>query len=418
MIVVKDLHKTFPGTGTDPGFRAVDHISFEVPEGSFFTLLGPSGCGKTTTLRCIAGLERPDSGEVTLGDTVVVSDKVYVSGDRRDVGMVFQSYAVWPHLSVFDNAAFPLTVGRTRLRPAEVRERVLRTLDMVGLDGLADRKPTQLSGGQQQRLSLARALVHQPRCLLFDEPLSNLDAKLRERMRAELRDIQRALGFTALYVTHDQIEALSLSDGIAVMHRGRIVQQGTPEEIYFRPTSRRVAEFIGASNIVPGAVVADGDGAVLVRTPLGDLRCTVTAHRPAVGSTVLVSLRPEDVRLARPGDDEADDGQEADGTSGSTPEPDGTTVSTASVASNLFRAVVRRSTFGGAATELSMDVGAGLPPLRVQAASRDTVAVGDTVTLTVRPEHCHLLPDDEPQAVHVPSGDGAPRADRGAEEVA
>jgi iron(III) transport system ATP-binding protein len=366
MISVRGLSKTYPPTRSSAAFHAVDDVSFDVADGEFFTLVGPSGCGKTTTLRCIAGLERPDAGTITLGDTVVLSDRVYVPADRRDVGMVFQSYAVWPHLTVFDNAAFPLTVGRTKLRSAEVRERVMRTLALVGLEGVAERKPTQLSGGQQQRLSLARALVHQPKCLLFDEPLSNLDAKLRERMRAELRGIQRALGFTALYVTHDQIEALSLSDGIAVMHEGKIVQQGSPRDIYFSPLTRRVAEFIGASNLIPGRIVGDGADQVTVRTALGDLNCAATGHRARTGDEVFVSLRPEDVRF--------------------------TDAFTTEV--NTFKATVNGVTFGGAATELHVAAGDPSVSMRLQVSSRRLVAEGDTVMLGIRPQDCRLLPPD------------------------
>jgi iron(III) transport system ATP-binding protein len=366
MISVRNLSKTYPATSSSAAFQAVDQVSFDVADGEFFTLVGPSGCGKTTTLRCIAGLEKPDAGTITLGSTVVLSDRVYVPADRRDVGMVFQSYAVWPHLTVFENAAFPLTVGRTKLRSAEVRERVMGTLALVGLEGVAERKPTQLSGGQQQRLSLARALVHQPKCLLFDEPLSNLDAKLRERMRAELRSIQRALGFTALYVTHDQIEALSLSDGIAVMHQGRIVQQGSPREIYFSPATRRIAEFIGASNLVPGTVVAGGTDEVTVRTSLGQLNSSGNRQRMGAGQEVFVSLRPEDVRFAD--------------------------AFTSGV--NAFSATVTTVTFGGAATELHVHAGESAVPLRLQVSSRRTVTEGDTVMLGIRPQDCRVLPSD------------------------
>ncbi|MCW2699130.1 MAG: hypothetical protein JWQ45_665 [Blastococcus sp.] len=368
MISVRNLSKTYSATSSSAAFRAVDQVSFDVADGEFFTLVGPSGCGKTTTLRCIAGLEKPDAGSITLGSTVVLSDRLYVSADRRDVGMVFQSYAVWPHMTVYDNAAFPLTVGRTKLRPPEVKERVMRTLALVGLEGVAERKPTQLSGGQQQRLSLARALVHQPKCLLFDEPLSNLDAKLRERMRAELRSIQRALGFTALYVTHDQIEALSLSDGIAVMHQGRIIQQGSPREIYFSPANRRIAEFIGASNLVSGTIIAGDTGTddVAVRTGLGDLRCSGTGHRAAAGEEVFVSLRPEDVRF--------------------------TDAFTSEV--NTFMATVETVTFGGASTELHVRAGESGVPMRLQVSSRRIVAEGDTVMLGIRCQDCRILPAD------------------------
>src|SRR5690606_19620522 len=217
MIRVSDLVKIYQADGAREAVRAVDEISFTVEEGQFYTLLGPSGCGKTTTLRCIAGLERANGGTIELADTVVVSDRLFVPPYRRDIGMVFQSYAVWPHMSVYDNVAFPLQVGSNRPTRAEVRKRVSDALELVRLARYEKRSATQLSGGQQQRLSLARAIVREPSVLLLDEPLSNLDARLRERMRGELSAIQQRLGVTTIYVTHDQIESLSMSDRIAVM---------------------------------------------------------------------------------------------------------------------------------------------------------------------------------------------------------
>ncbi|WP_089721875.1 ABC transporter ATP-binding protein, partial [Candidatus Entotheonella palauensis] len=224
---------------------AVAGIDFEVPEGHFVTLLGPSGCGKTTTLRCLAGLERPDAGEIDIGEQCVAapSRNIWVPPEKRNMGMVFQSYAVWPHLTVFDNIAYGLRVrGMGR---SEIAKRTQETLDLVGLSGFADRYATQLSGGQQQRVSLARALAYNPRVILFDEPLSNLDAKLREHMRLELTRLQQRLGITAVYVTHDQSEALVMSDTIIVMNHGHILQQGAPEAIYAEPASRFVADFVG-----------------------------------------------------------------------------------------------------------------------------------------------------------------------------
>ncbi|WP_089942052.1 ABC transporter ATP-binding protein, partial [Candidatus Entotheonella palauensis] len=224
---------------------AVAGIDLSAPEGHFVTLLGPSGCGKTTTLRCLAGLERPDAGEIYIGDQCVAAPRqnIWVPPEKRNIGMVFQSYAVWPHLTVFDNIAYGLRVrgiGRS-----EIAKRTQETLDLVGLSGFADRYATQLSGGQQQRVSLARALAYNPSVILFDEPLSNLDAKLREHMRLELTRLQQRLGITAVYVTHDQSEALVMSDTIIVMNHGRILQQGAPEAIYAEPASRFVADFVG-----------------------------------------------------------------------------------------------------------------------------------------------------------------------------
>lgn len=294
MIVVDDLAKTYPGTSSP----AVDGVSFTVAQGGFYTLLGPSGCGKTTTLRCIAGLERPDRGTIRLGETVVVSDRIFVPTHRRDIGMVFQSYAVWPHMTVFENVAFPLRVGRQRLSEREIETKVMDALTLVGLAGFEGRMATQLSGGQQQRLSLARALVREPDVLLLDEPLSNLDAKLRERMRAELLLIQKRTGITTLFVTHDQIEALSMSDRIAVMDRGRIVQEGSPREIYHAPANEFVAGFIGSTNILQGRIreVDRATGWGRVETPIGVLEGRVPA---AAAGAVVVGIRPEDIVVHR-----------------------------------------------------------------------------------------------------------------------
>jgi iron(III) transport system ATP-binding protein len=281
-------------------------VSFEVPEGKLFTLLGPSGCGKTTTLRSIAGLERPRAGEISVGDRVVYSGSrgIFVAPNRRGFGMVFQSYAIWPHMNVFQNAAFPLEVGGKRMSRREIRDRVLRVLTAVQLEGLAEREATKLSGGQQQRLALARALVMEPQLLLLDEPLSNLDAKLRELMRFELKRLQRELGITTVYVTHDQSEALALSHSIAVMNEGRIQQVGAPRDVYEKPRSRFVADFVGTTNFLDGTVLGRGAEAGLhrVRTEVGDLE-VLSDDELRGGDRVVLSVRPEDVDLAetRPG---------------------------------------------------------------------------------------------------------------------
>ncbi len=281
--------------------RAAQDVTFTVPEGKLFTLLGPSGCGKTTTLRSIAGLERPRLGEIAVKDRVVYSSSkgVFVAPNRRGFGMVFQSYAIWPHMNVFQNAAFPLEVGDRRYSRQEVRDKVMQVLKAVQLESLADREATKLSGGQQQRLALARALVMEPALLLLDEPLSNLDAKLRELMRFELKRLQRELGITTVYVTHDQSEALALSHSIAVMNQGRIQQIGSPREIYDRPVNSFVADFVGSTNFLDGSVLGpDGtDGHYRVRTPIGDLSVLGTEALKA-DDKVLVSVRPEDVELA------------------------------------------------------------------------------------------------------------------------
>jgi iron(III) transport system ATP-binding protein len=281
--------------------RAAHDVSFEVPQGKLFTLLGPSGCGKTTTLRSIAGLEKPRSGEIVVGGRVIYSSKqgVFVPPNRRGLGMVFQSYAIWPHMTVFDNAAFPLQVANRSIPKMQIHERVHRVLKVVALDEMTDREATKLSGGQQQRLALARALVMEPPLLLLDEPLSNLDAKLRERMRFELKRLQRELGITTVYVTHDQSEALALSHSIAVMNAGRIEQLGSPREVYERPRNQFVADFVGTTNFIKGDVSgADSAGGFYrVRSEIGELKAR-GVDSLKTGEEVVLSIRPEDVELS------------------------------------------------------------------------------------------------------------------------
>jgi iron(III) transport system ATP-binding protein len=296
MISVRGLVKRFEGR--DITRNAVDGISFEIPEGALFTLLGPSGCGKTTTLRMIAGLERPSAGELEIDGRPVYSDKngTYVPANRRPIGMVFQSYAIWPHMTVFENVSFPLTVGDAKPPRAVVQEKTQKALDLVGLGELARRSATALSGGQQQRVALARALVREPRVLLLDEPLSNLDAQLRERMREEIREVQQKLGITAVYVTHDQSEALAISDQIMLMDQGRIVEIGMPQSIYRSPKSPFTATFIGVANEIRGTVHRTNDGLAIV-TPHG--RILPPADGLAEGEQVTVFLRPENFVLHR-----------------------------------------------------------------------------------------------------------------------
>src|SRR3954453_7276774 len=303
MLRMRNLVKTFGGARVEQHQRvqAVHDVSFEVEDGKLFTLLGPSGCGKTTTLRCIAGLEMPDRGEIAIDDRVLFSSerRVRVPANERGLGMVFQSYAIWPHMNVFKNVAFPLQVLPRRERPSkrELRERVERSLAVVQLDHLAGRQATDLSGGQQQRLALARALVLQPPLLLLDEPLSNLDAKLREEMRFELKRLQRELGITGIYVTHDQVEALAMSNRLAVMRTGRIEQIGRPREIYEAPSSRFVADFIGTSNFIDGIVEAHEGDRYRVKTDDGVVSGPSDAEF-AVGSPVVVAARPEPLELS------------------------------------------------------------------------------------------------------------------------
>jgi iron(III) transport system ATP-binding protein len=291
---LKKRFRTEQGTGV----AAVDDVSFEVATGKLLTLLGPSGCGKTTTLRAIAGLEEPDDGEIHLGSKVVFSRSrgVSVPSNHRRVGMVFQSYAIWPHMTVYQNVAYPLEgEGRSR---KEIRERVARVLGLVGLEELMERPAPFLSGGQQQRVALARALVAEPDVLLLDEPLSNLDAKLREQMRVELRAIQQRVGLTAVYVTHDQTEALAISDFIGVISEGRLVEYGTPSEIYDRPTSRFAAEFIGAANVVPVSGLRCEAGKTRARAPWGEI-CFISDSQKTPRSIV---IRPEDIQIISGGE--------------------------------------------------------------------------------------------------------------------
>ena len=290
---IENLRKDFGG------IRAVDGVSFTAGPGEFISLLGPSGCGKTTTLRCIAGFEHPQEGRITLGDVPLTDAAagIFTPPHQRRFGMVFQSYAVWPHMTVFDNVAYPLKVQGGVSRK-EIADRVRAKLEMVGLGGLEDRYPSRLSGGQQQRVALARAIVMEPHALLFDEPLSNLDAKLRERMRFELIELQRQLGIPAVYVTHDQTEAMVMSDRILVMQKGVIAQEGAPEEIYARPASPFVADFIGLCNLLDAEVVASaGAGRWTVRSPLGEHEC-VGEMPLAAGEGITLMIRPERIGLA------------------------------------------------------------------------------------------------------------------------
>ena len=296
MLSVSSLNTEYR-TGRGESLRAARDIAFEVEKGKFFTLLGPSGCGKTTTLRSIAGLERPLTGEIAVNGRVVFSSSrnIFVALNKRNFGMVFQSYAIWPHMNVFQNVAFPLEVRRFAKK--DIRDKVMRVLHAVALEELVDRDATKLSGGQQQRLALARALVMEPQLLLLDEPLSNLDAKLRDRMRSELKRLQRDLSLTTVYVTHDQTEALALSHEIAVMNEGRVVQVGTPRQIYEQPTDQFVADFVGTTNFIGGTVTALGDGRCVVSSAVGELKAHAS-EGVSKNATVIVSVRPEDVELS------------------------------------------------------------------------------------------------------------------------
>jgi iron(III) transport system ATP-binding protein len=350
---VASLTKTF--NSGDEVVTAVDHIDLIVEEGSFFSLLGPSGCGKTTTLRCIAGLERADDGRITIGGDVVDAKDVFVNPQARNVGMVFQSYGIWPHLNVYKNVSFPLEVMRPRPSKPEIRRQVEEVLAVVRLEGLESRPATRLSGGQQQRLALARALVRRPQLLLMDEPLSSLDARLRDDMRAELVDLQRRLGIATVYVTHDQAEALSMSSRVAVLSQGRIVQQGTPREIYHHPEASFVADFVGSTNMLPMSLLQPstaGETAhtVLARGAIGDLELPALG-RGQTGDDVLVGIRPEDIVVRHRG----------------------------SVGPNSFSATVESVAFLGESQDVRVSVGA--ERLRVRVPGRQSLNAGDSVDL-------------------------------------
>jgi len=277
---------------------AVNHIQLEVNKGEMLTLLGPSGCGKTTTLRCIAGLERPEDGDILIDGKPMLSEG-FVQSSKRGIGMVFQNYAVWPHMKVYKNIVYGLKLQK--ISRQSMQEKAQQVLELVGLSGLEDRYPGQLSGGQQQRVALARALVSNPKVLLLDEPLSNLDAKLREELRFEIKDLVRRMGITSVYVTHDQAEAMVISDRIAIMDLGDVVQIGTAQEIYEKPANRFVADFIGTMNFISGEiaqVVQDKD-AVYVRTEFNEKMLCKTPDTMATtpGQKVFASIRPEDVEI-------------------------------------------------------------------------------------------------------------------------
>ena len=363
MLSVAGLNTEYKSSRGD-AVRAARDITFNVEKGKFFTLLGPSGCGKTTTLRSIAGLERPSSGEITVNDRVVFSSarNISVALNKRNFGMVFQSYAIWPHMSVFQNAAFPLQV-RGGASARAIRDKVMGVLETMGLADLAERQSTQLSGGQQQRLALARAIVMEPELLLLDEPLSNLDAKLRERMRFELKRIQRELGLTTVYVTHDQAEALALSHEIAVMNEGRIVQIGPPRAIYEAPRNRFVAEFIGSSNFVDGVVLGAHNAPAFfhVRTEFGEL----LAHSETAlqtGAAVTLSIRPENVELS----EDASGGQ-----------------------INAFTGVVDSKVFQGDFIDFQLRAGGATLLARTHPSLR--TPVGEALHIRVEPEKCVVL---------------------------
>ena len=291
MISITNLVKIFK-SGAD-FVRAVDGVSIEIAEREFFVLLGLSGSGKTTLLRCVAGLERPDGGEITISNTLVSSAErnFFIGPEGRGLGMVFQSYAVWPHMTVFQNVAFPLLNGPHKYSADAVKKKVATALEMVQLGGLADRPAPFLSGGQQQRVALARALAVEPKVLLMDEPLSNLDARLREEVRDEIKNLSKKFGMAVLYVTHDQVEAMALADRVAVMSKGKVLQCAPPRDLYDAPSSRDVCEFLGSTNLIDG-VVSNG---AQIDSELGKLTCAV--GNPTL-KNISVAIRPEELLMA------------------------------------------------------------------------------------------------------------------------
>jgi iron(III) transport system ATP-binding protein len=377
-ITVRNLTKRFGA------FTAVDNVSFEVAESQTLALLGPSGCGKTTILRCLAGLETPEEGLIDIGGTVVFdgAKRINLMPEARQLGIVFQSYAVWPHMTVSENVGFPLKVRK--VSQSEQRERVSKTLDIVGLGAWIDKPATQLSGGQQQRVALARALVHEPRLVLFDEPMSNLDAQLREQVRMELKVLQERLGYTSIYVTHDQSEAFALAEKIVVMNRGRIDTVGPPKEVFARPQTAFVARFLGL-NVVE-ATVAETGALPPDRGPSAaatDTRYAKVAldgggpilwgqigrgQRMAKGDRVLAAVRKEHVGIRLRGANSA----------------------AVAAPSQSFAGQIRAASFLGLVEEYIVAVG----DTELRAIQPATGAgSGDQVEVSVRPDDCIVLTD-------------------------
>jgi len=343
----------------DRTIKALDNVDLTIPANQIFTLLGPSGCGKTTLLRCIVGLETPDTGEISIGDEVVWSKEknIAIPTEKRGLGMVFQTYAIWPHMNVFDNVAYPLQIRNV---PKDViRQRVAKTLGFVRLEGYEKRPATKLSGGQQQRVALARALVAEPKVILFDEPLSNLDAKLREETRKELRPFLGQLKITAVYVTHDRVEALALSDTIAIMREGRIIEMGDPKRIYFDAEHRFVADFIGRANLIKAKVQAREGNHTMVDCGLGRIACQL--RDIPEGSEATLCIRPEFIRVVK-------------GEGGG---------------NNVVNGLVETLIFVGEAYEVEIRVGDELLLAKID--SDVTLKEGGAVNFSLDPEHCLLL---------------------------
>lgn len=358
-LIIEGLTKKFATANS----VAISNINLTVKEGSLVTLLGPSGCGKSTTLNCVAGLEEPTEGKIRVGDFVMsdISNGLLLPPEQRQLGMVFQSYALWPHMKVFDNVAFSLKLQK--VKGDELKKRVMEALDLVGLADLAGRYPFQLSGGQQQRVALARAVVTRPRLLLLDEPLSNLDAKIREQARVWVRELQQRVGITTIYVTHDQSEAFAMSDMIAVINKGVLLQFAPPEELYSHPATQFVAEFIGATSFLKGVVTTMDGNKIMVRVANGDiLKLTdySSGKSWSVNQNVIVAIRSERVEMA---------GARSD---------------------NILNAGVTNSTYLGSKWQHVVDTGSGT--LKVE--TTDTVT-NDRLSLYLPPDSILLFPEEK-----------------------
>jgi len=365
MVQIHNLEKYF---GEDKErVHVLKGVSLDIPEGSLYTFLGPSGCGKTTTLRCVAGLERPEGGKINIDGKAVFSggERVYVPTNKRPIGMVFQSYAIWPHMTVFENVAYPLTIQR---RPkSEIKKRVQDVLKIVGLHGLEDRPAPKLSGGQQQRVAFARALVNEPKVMLLDEPLSNLDAKLREQMRFEIKALQRRVKITTIYVTHDQGEALAISDQIAVMHAGKLIEVGTPHQLYSRPKRKFTATFLGLTNLIEGQVIELGRDSKKGRM---ETKKGIFSFVPASGLAnnrpAVISIRPEHIEVIK---------------------------QKPQISENVLEGTVKEAIFMGDAYHCQIAVGDML--LRVHTHPFLSMSPEDKVYLHLNPESCNGLPAED-----------------------
>jgi iron(III) transport system ATP-binding protein len=360
IVKVRGLHKSF---WTRDGIaKAVKGVDFDVQEGEFFTLLGPSGCGKTTIMRCIAGLEVPDGGELELDGEVVFSKQSTrnVPANKRHLAMVFQSYAIWPHMNTYDNIAFPLRMKHMAKR--EIHERVMRILETLNLQGLEKKPATALSGGQQQRVAIGRALIRNSPILLLDEPLSNLDAKLRVGMRVELRELQQKFSVTTIYVTHDQEEAVTMSDQVAVMNDGLIIDKGPPLDIYLRPNNFFTANFLGAANFLQGIVIYRQGERTILDTSLGKLE--VLAEDVALGNKLSIFIRPEHIEISK-------------GKNGEDANP------------NIFSGIILSVGFGGKLLDCLVKVREQV--LKVQTLSCEHFEKGESILVHLRREQCVIL---------------------------